>query len=50
MMGGHVRVDIFYAAASPRQRAVVDLLGALLLLLPFMVAIVWWALPYVSRS
>jgi TRAP-type mannitol/chloroaromatic compound transport system permease small subunit len=50
MMGGHVRVDIFYADASPRRRAVVDLLGALLLLLPFMAAIVWWSLPYVSRS
>jgi TRAP-type mannitol/chloroaromatic compound transport system permease small subunit len=50
MMGGHVRVDIFYANASPRRRAVVDLLGALLLLLPFMAAIVWWSLPYVARS
>ena len=27
--GGHVRVDIFYAKASPRRRALVDLLGAL---------------------
>src|ERR1700741_2090464 len=34
--GGHVRVDIFYAQAAPRSKALVDLLGALLLLLPFM--------------
>src|SRR5882672_3642543 len=34
--GGHVRVDIFYADASPRTRAKIDLAGALLLLLPFM--------------
>ena len=48
--GGHVRVDIFYANASPRTKAWVDLLGALLLLLPFCFAIVWFSLPYVERS
>ncbi|HEB55587.1 MAG TPA: TRAP transporter small permease subunit [Gammaproteobacteria bacterium] len=30
----HVRVDIFYQKFSPRGRALVDLLGSLLLLLP----------------
>jgi TRAP-type mannitol/chloroaromatic compound transport system permease small subunit len=48
--GGHVRVDIFYAKASPRRRALIDLLGALVLLLPFMAAIAVLALPYVARS
>ena len=48
--GGHVRVDIFYAAAAPRRKALVDLVGALLLLLPFMAVIAWFALPYVARS
>jgi TRAP-type mannitol/chloroaromatic compound transport system permease small subunit len=48
--GGHVRVDIFYADASPRSRAVVDLLGALVLLLPFCGVLAWFALPYVGRS
>ena len=48
--GGHVRVDVFYAAASPRIKAGVDLLGALFLLLPFAVAIIWFAFPYVERS
>src|ERR1041384_6227893 len=33
--GGHVRVDVFYADASPRTKAWIDLLGTLLLLLPF---------------
>jgi TRAP-type mannitol/chloroaromatic compound transport system permease small subunit len=47
---GHVRVDIFYADAAPRTKAIVDLLGALLLLLPFAAVIVWFALPYVMRS
>src|SRR3954451_6761268 len=48
--GGHVRVDVFYADASPRAKAWIDLLGALLLLLPFALAIIWFALPYVERS
>jgi TRAP-type mannitol/chloroaromatic compound transport system permease small subunit len=48
--GGHVRVDIFYADASPRTRAIVDLAGALLLLLPFVAVLAWFALPYVARS
>jgi TRAP-type mannitol/chloroaromatic compound transport system permease small subunit len=48
--GGHVRVDVFYATASPRAKSWVDLLGALLLLMPFALAIIWFALPYVDRS
>ncbi len=48
--GGHVRVDIFYADASPRTKALIDLLGSLLLLLPFVAVILWFALPYVARS
>ncbi len=47
---GHVRVDVFYANASPRGRALIDLLGALLLLLPFVIALLWFALPYAGRS
>src|SRR6202051_1485438 len=48
--GGPVRGAIFYASASPRTRALVDLLGAILLLLPFVGVLVWFALPYVARS
>ena len=48
--GGHVRVDVFYADARPRTRALIDLAGALLLLLPFMLALAWFSLPYVGRS
>ena len=47
---GHVRVDVFYADASPRTQALVDLCGAVLLLLPFTLALLWLALPYVGRS
>jgi TRAP-type mannitol/chloroaromatic compound transport system permease small subunit len=48
--GGHVRVDIFYADASPRTQAKVDLFGAMLLLLPFALMLLWLAMPYVARS
>ncbi|MGI8525710.1 MAG: TRAP transporter small permease subunit, partial [Pseudolabrys sp.] len=48
--GGHVRVDIFYAGMTPRGKAKVDLAGAVLLLLPFCVVLIWIALPYVVRS
>src|SRR4051812_4194250 len=48
--GGHVRVDVFYADASPRTKAIVDLIGTLLLLLPFCAAVIWFSLPYVARS
>ena len=47
---GHARIDIFYADASPRRKALVDLCGALLLLLPFMAVLAWYAWPYVARS
>jgi TRAP-type mannitol/chloroaromatic compound transport system permease small subunit len=47
---GHVRVDVFYSEATPHTKALVDLLGALLLLLPFVAVIAWFAMPYVARS
>jgi TRAP-type mannitol/chloroaromatic compound transport system permease small subunit len=47
---GHVRVDIFYADATPRTKAKVDLAGALLLLIPFMATVVWFSWPYAARA
>ncbi len=49
-VNGHVRVDIFYGEASSRAKALIDLVGALALLLPFVAAIAWFALPYTARS
>jgi TRAP-type mannitol/chloroaromatic compound transport system permease small subunit len=46
----HVRIDIFYAGVSTRGKAIIDLAGALLLLLPFMAVLAWFAWPYVMRS
>ena len=47
---GHVRVDIFYAEASARTKALIDLAGAVLLLLPFMLVLFWLSVPYAARS
>jgi TRAP-type mannitol/chloroaromatic compound transport system permease small subunit len=49
-VGGHVRVDIFYADASAHTKALIDLVGALFLLLPFMVVLIWLSMPYAARS
>jgi TRAP-type mannitol/chloroaromatic compound transport system permease small subunit len=47
---GHVRCDIFYAAASPRRRALVDLFGVAVFLLPTCILIAWAAWPYVAQA
>jgi len=49
-VGGHVRVDVFYAYASPRTRAWIDVAGALLFLLPFALVLLWLSLPFAARS
>src|ERR1700689_4313878 len=49
-VGGHVRVDIFYAQAKPCTRAIVDLVGAIVFLFPVAIAIAVLSLPYVARS
>jgi TRAP-type mannitol/chloroaromatic compound transport system permease small subunit len=48
--GGHVRVDVFYAHASTRTRARIDLLGSLLLLLPFALVLLSLSAPFAARS
>jgi TRAP-type mannitol/chloroaromatic compound transport system permease small subunit len=47
---GHVRVDVFYRPAGARFKAWVDLLGSLLLLLPFVVLVFLVSYPYVADS
>jgi TRAP-type mannitol/chloroaromatic compound transport system permease small subunit len=47
---GHVRVDIFYAQAHPRTKALIDLFGTVVFLLPVTVVIGVLSLPYVARS
>lgn len=50
LIDSHVRVDILYRPASVRRKAVMDLVGVLLFLLPFC-AVVWlWGFEYVGRA
>ncbi len=46
----HVRVDVLYRTGSRRYRALVDLLGSLLLALPMLAVLAWFAAPYVLAS
>lgn len=47
---GHVRVDIFYCNMSPRNKAWVNLLGSIFLLLPVTLFIAWISWDYVAAS
>jgi len=47
---GHVRVDIFYCRLSTRAQALVDLLGALLLLLPVCGFLLWISWGYAATA
>lgn len=46
----HVRVDIFYRPASPRRKAIADLIGVFVFLMPFLYITYSVALPFVVRS
>jgi TRAP-type mannitol/chloroaromatic compound transport system permease small subunit len=46
----HVRVDLVYQRLSPRGRALADLVGAVVLLLPFCVFLFWVSLDYVGMA
>lgn len=48
--GDHVRVDVFYGRMSGRNRALVNLVGTLLLLFPFCVFLLWSSWDYVTLS
>lgn len=48
--GGHVRVDIFYRDAAPKRKALIDLIGVLVFLLPVCTVIGWASWPYVGQS
>jgi TRAP-type mannitol/chloroaromatic compound transport system permease small subunit len=49
-MDGHVRVDIVYQRLSARGQALVNLLGALLLLLPVCTFLLWISWDYVATA
>lgn len=47
---GHVRVDLLYSRLSERGKAWLDLVGTLLILLPFSALILWLSWPAVRNS
>lgn len=48
--GGHVRVDLIYGRLTLRSKALVDLVGHVVLLLPVACFLFWSSLPYVASS
>ncbi|WEX10181.1 TRAP transporter small permease subunit [Chelativorans sp. AA-79] len=46
----HVRVDIFYRPAAIRTKAIVDLIGVVVFLLPFCWIVLYYGWPFVARS
>jgi TRAP-type mannitol/chloroaromatic compound transport system permease small subunit len=46
----HVRVDIFYQRLTVRRRAVIDLVGTAVFLLPWLALVSWYSLPIVLNS
>lgn len=46
----HVRVDVFYSRFSPRTKAIVNLAGSILFLVPFGLIGVWGAQTFVKAS
>ncbi|SLN65364.1 Tripartite ATP-independent periplasmic transporters, DctQ component [Pseudoruegeria aquimaris] len=46
----HVRVDVFYAKATPEMRRRIDIFGHLFLLMPSMIALIYWSWPSVRNS
>jgi TRAP-type mannitol/chloroaromatic compound transport system permease small subunit len=47
---GHVRVDIFYRGFTAKGKALIDLLGSLLLLLPVCSFLLWVSWDYVTTA
>ena len=50
LVDGHVRVDILYAGLGARGRALVDLLGTLLFLVPTCLVILWFTWRFTANS
>lgn len=50
LVDGHVRVDIFYGEAAPKRKAVIDLFGVIVLLVPSVLAILYVTWNFVASS
>ncbi|MGD8526400.1 MAG: TRAP transporter small permease subunit [Thioalkalispiraceae bacterium] len=47
---GHVRVDIFYEKFSVRKQAWIDLIGCLVLLVPFTLLVAWYGVDFMLEA
>jgi TRAP-type mannitol/chloroaromatic compound transport system permease small subunit len=50
LVNAHVRVDILQARAGPVGKAWIDLFGHLVLLIPTMLALLYWSWPSVTKA
>lgn len=50
LVDGHVRVDIFYGSMGPRGKALVDLVGTVLFLVPTCLVILWFTWRFTANS
>lgn len=48
--GGHVRVDIIYERLSIRARAIIDVFGTIIFLLPFCLLVAWFGIDFAKES
>jgi len=48
--GGHVRVDLIYERLSAKTKAMIDMLGCLVLLLPFCGLVAWYGVDFARES
>jgi len=46
----HVRVDIFYASYSEKNKALINIIGSLFFILPFSILIIYIGLDFVEQS
>ena len=46
----HIRIDLVSQRLSTRLRAWIELYGTLILLLPFVIMILWFSVPFVTQS
>lgn len=47
---GHVRIDVFYTHLSPRGKAIVDVVGALLFLFPLLIVLIYASVSWMWLS
>jgi TRAP-type mannitol/chloroaromatic compound transport system permease small subunit len=50
VLDGHVRVDVLYERFSATTKAWIEFYGTLLFMLPFLIVIIWFAVPFVAYS